>query len=209
MSVFIKGFLLSLSMIVAIGAQNAFVIKQGILKNHIFMICSIFFLSDALLIILGVYGVGEWLAKNSIFNITISAIGVIFTFIYGLISLKAAVKSSSKLELSKEKPASLSSALLVALGVTYLNPQVYLETIFIIGASALPFSEQRLMFAGGAISASFLWFYTLGYGAKALSNQLKKPAVLRMIDFFVAAVMFGICYGLLSFIIQNFQKGVI
>lgn len=200
MIVFFKGFLLSLSLIAVIGAQNAFVIKQAISKNHIFVVCGICFLCDAVLMNVGIFGVGEFLAKHRILNLSIAIIGILFVSSYGFLSLKSAIFSKSSFEIAKQNKISLKKTIFLTLAITLLNPHVYLDTVFVIGASALTFSfNEKIIFAFGALSASFLWFFGLGYGAFKLSEVLSK--ISRIVDGFIALVMFFITYSLVEHVL--------
>ncbi len=199
MQFFLKGFLLSLSLIVAIGAQNAFIIKQGITRNYVFVVSGICFICDVILMGLGIFGVGEFLAKNKVLNLLIASAGILFVVYYGFISLKSAFFQNHTLQLSTSNPLSLKKTILLTLAVTLLNPHVYLDTVFVIGASALTFSfEEKIIFAYGGLSASLLWFFGLGYGALRLSNVLIKIA--KIIDIFVAIIMFVIAFSLIRYV---------
>ncbi|BCX79395.1 LysE/ArgO family amino acid transporter [Campylobacter sp. 19-13652] len=203
---FLNGLFLSLSLIVAISAQNAFILRQGVLKNHVFAICLLCFASDALLLFLGIYGVGEWLAASKTASLAIASLGIAFVLYYAFLSLKSALRGASGEILKAQKALSLKQALLFCLGVTYLNPQVYLDTIFVVGAAALPYAGgERAMFALGAVSASFGWFFTLGYCAKALSSRLNSPRAMMLLDIFIALVMCFIAYVLFKFILSNWS----
>ena len=148
MEFFLKGFFLTLSLIVAIGAQNAFIIKQGIMKNHIFVVSGICFICDVVLMGLGVFGVGEFLAKNRILNLLIASVGILFVLYYGFASLKSAFFAESHPKFSQSKSLSLKKTILLTLAVTLLNPHVYLDTVFVVGASALMFSfDEKIIFA--------------------------------------------------------------
>lgn len=200
---FMQGFFLSLSLIVAIGAQNAFIIKQGLLKNHIFIVSSICFLCDIVLMLVGIFGVGEFLAKNPIMQFGIAGLGAIFVFYYGFLALKSALFSSVNSVVLKEdssNASSLQKTIFLSLAFSLLNPHVYLDTVFIMGAFAITFNEEeKIIFALGALSASFLWFFSLGYAAYKLSPWLRKLS--RIIDALIACMMFFIGYTLISHIL--------
>lgn len=199
MQFFLKGFFLSLSLIVAIGAQNAFIIKQGIARNHVFMVSGICFICDVILMGLGVFGVGEFLAKNTILNLLIAFAGIVFVVYYGFMSLKSAYSHSHATHFSQPSPLSLKKTIGLTLAVTLLNPHVYLDTVFVIGATALTFSfDEKIIFAYGALSASFLWFFGLGYGALRLSRVLIK--MTKIIDILIAIVMFCIAFSLIHYV---------
>ena len=200
MEFFLKGFFLTLSLIVAIGAQNAFIIKQGIMKNHIFVVSGICFICDVVLMGLGVFGVGEFLAKNRILNLLIASVGILFVLYYGFASLKSAFFAESHPKFSQSKSLSLKKTILLTLAVTLLNPHVYLDTVFVVGASALMFSfDEKIIFASGALVASFLWFFGLGYGALKLSQILIQ--ITKIIDILIAIIMFFIAFSLLRYVL--------
>ncbi len=202
MPTFFKGFFLSLSLIVAIGAQNAFVIKQGISQNHIFAVSGICFLCDIVLMNLGIFGVGEFLAKNRILNLCITIIGILFVLCYGFSSLKAALFAQSSFEMQQPNKLSLKKTIFLTFAVTLLNPHVYLDTIFIVGASALMLHfDEKIIFACGALVASFLWFFGVGYGALKLSHILCR--MTRIVDGFIALIMFFVAYSFIRFLIYN------
>lgn len=199
MEFFLKGFFLTLSLIVAIGAQNAFIIKQGIMKNHIFVVSGICFICDVVLMGLGVFGVGEFLAKNRILNLIIALVGILFVLYYGFASLKSAFFAESHPKFSQSKSLPLKKTILLTLAATLLNPHVYLDTVFVVGASALMFSfDEKIIFASGALVASFLWFFGLGYGALKLSKILIK--ITKIIDILIAIIMFFIAFSLIRYL---------
>ncbi|AWI34118.1 LysE/ArgO family amino acid transporter [Helicobacter apodemus] len=196
---FFKGFLLSFSLIAAIGAQNAFIIKQGISQNHIFIVSGICFLCDVVLMGFGVFGIGEFFAKNPVINLTIAILGILFILYYGFLSLKSAFLSQSSFEISQGNKLSLKKTILLTLAVTLLNPHVYLDTVFVIGAAVLMFSfDEKIIFASGALVASFLWFFGLGYGALKLSQILIK--MTKTIDILIAIIMFFIAFSLIRYV---------
>ena len=197
-SAFITGFFLGLSLIVAIGAQNAFVIRQGILRQHIFytaLFCSI---SDALLIIVGIAGISYFL--NDLFfeySKIIYGISAIWLFAYGFMRIRSAFKSKS-MELSNDsKQKSLLNSISIIAALTYLNPHVYLDTVILIGSVSQQFSEiNRIYFAVGACFASFVWFFVIAYGAKLLAPMMQKPSHWRILDSLIALIMFVIAINL-------------
>lgn len=201
----LKGFLVSLSLICAIGAQNAFVLKQGLLKNNIFWICTTCFLCDFLLMCLGIFGVGEIINTNKILLITLTLAGVAFLISYGFLSFRSAFKASSSLKLQPDnlQKVSLASSISATLAITLLNPHVYLDTVVIIGgvSATLPSNFDKFSFMVGALIASFIWFYSLGYGAKKLSVYFTKPRVWQIIECLVGILMWGIALSLLRFLI--------
>jgi len=194
----LKGFGASGSLIVAIGAQNAFVIRQGILRRHLFMTALVCSMIDALLILLGVLGFGQLISAYPL-SIQISKyFAIIFLFFYGVTSLKSSLKPK-RLESGKGKELpSAKKTILFLLALSLLNPHVYLDTVILLGsiASQQPPNEQ-FYFTLGAISASFLWFFAITYGSYLLASFLSKPSAWRIIDGLVALTMWGIATSLI------------
>jgi L-lysine exporter family protein LysE/ArgO len=191
------GFALGGSLIVAIGAQNAFVIRQGVLNQYVFWICLFCSLSDAILIWGGTYGLGAVLQAVPAILPIMRYGGAAFLIWYGIKAFLRALHPAAMDE-SRNETKSLQAALALCAAFTWLNPHVYLDTVILVGsiANARPAGEQA-PFAGGASLASFVWFFGLGYGAKALRDVLSRPAVWRGIDFVIAAIMLWLALRLL------------
>ena len=188
----IEGFALSMGLILAIGPQNIFVVRQGLLRSHIFVVCLICSLSDALLIIVGVLGLGSILANIEGADFLISVAAALFIASYGVMRIRSSMDPVG-MSISDEKAQGLSSTILTLLAFTFLNPHVYLDTVILIGGASSRYSvDDRYMFAIGAALASFLFFFALGYGARRLSSVLDKPDAWKFIDRGIACVMFGI-----------------
>ncbi len=196
-SALIAGFLLGGSLIVAIGAQNAFVIRQGVLKTHIFWICLFCSVCDATLIWAGVFGLGFLIKAVPLFVPVLTYGGVAFLFWYGAKAFLRALHPSA-LGAGAELSATLMATLGSCAAFTLLNPHVYLDMVVLIGsiANARPAGEQW-PFAMGASLTSFVWFFALGYGAKALGPWLGQPRVWRIIDFCIAGIMLLLALKLL------------
>ena len=184
------GFALGGSLIVAIGAQNAFVIRQGVLNAYVFWICLFCATSDAILIWTGTYGLAAVLVTAPQVITFMRYGGAIFLLCYGM---KAALRAlhPSGIKDSQDKPQSVAAALALCAAFTWLNPHVYLDTVVLVGtlANARQAGEQA-PFALGASAASFVWFFALGYGAKILREPLSKPKVWQVIDGVITLVMF-------------------
>ena len=197
-SAFFTGFFLGLSLIVAIGSQNAFVLRQGILRQHTSYIALFCSLSDALLIILGILGISYFL--NDFINEyskIIFGFSALWLFSYGVFRLKAAYKANSEIIANNIEPRSLLNTLSIAAIFTFANPHVYLDTMVLIGSISLQFTDlNRLLFAFGACIASFVWFYGLAYGAKLLTPLMQNPKHWRTLDAFIASIMFFIAFKL-------------
>jgi L-lysine exporter family protein LysE/ArgO len=194
----IPGFLTGLSLIVAIGAQNAFVIRQGLLRSHVLLVVAVCSLSDALLIILGTGGLGEIVKANEHLLTFIRWFGVAYLTWFGIRSLRSAFKENQLLA-SGAAETSWKKILATVLALTYLNPHVYLDTVIFVGSIANQFTTDRWYFAIGASIASLAWFTSIGFGAQAASKLMSKPIFWRIFDTFVALVMFSIAFTLAIF----------
>ncbi|MDE2383943.1 MAG: amino acid transporter [Alphaproteobacteria bacterium] len=193
----LAGFALGGSLIIAIGAQNAFVIRQGVLNQFVFWICLFCSLSDAVLIWGGTYGLAGVLKAVPALLPVMRYGGAAFLLWYGVKAFLRALHPEAMGE-SRNETQSLQSALALCAAFTWLNPHVYLDTVVLVGsiANARAAGEQA-PFALGASLASLVWFFGLGYGAKALRDVLSRPSVWRGIDFAIAAIMFWLALKLL------------
>ena len=199
MSALITGFFLGLSLIIAIGAQNAFVLRQGILRQHVFYIALFCSISDALLIILGIAGITYFFNDFVIeYSKVIFGIASLWLFIYGVLRIKSAFKSNSSIITNNHESSSLKKAISIVSIFTFANPHVYLDTMILIGSISQQFQElNRVYFTLGACSASFVWFFGIAYGAKLLTPMMQKPSHWRILDSFIALIMFVIAINLL------------
>lgn len=198
-STFLAGLTMGLSLIVAIGAQNAFVLRQGLRGEHVMAVCLACALSDAVLIALGVAGFARvtgalpWLAAAMRWG------GAAFLAWYALRSLRAALGGTGGLEAAGAGPApGLMRTLLACLAITWLNPHVYLDTVVLLGTVAGRFPGEGAAFAAGAITGSFLFFFGLGHGALRLRPVLARPAVWRIVEGAIAVVMAALAIGLVT-----------
>lgn len=192
---FLSGFLLGLSLIIAIGSQNAFVLKQGLKREHIFFVCLFCALSDAILISAGVGGFGAVTARYPHIVDVAKFAGVVFLLGYGLQSLYASVRLSQALTVEGQVVSSLKKALLLCFGFTWLNPHVYLDTLVLVGMVSTG-ASSKVMFAAGAISASFFFFFALGYGARLLKPLFAKPKAWNVLDALVGILMLYLAWHL-------------
>ena len=193
---FLAGFLLGFSLILAIGAQNAFVLRQGLRQEHVFLVCLTCALSDAVLITLGVTGFGAIAAAVPALEPVLRYGGAAFLIAYALRSLRAALRSTESLTPAAGSAASAVATLTVCLALTWLNPHVYLDTVVLLGSVSTQYPGHQAAFAAGAISASFVFFFALGYGARLLRPLFARPSAWRVLDLIVAAVMTTIAAGL-------------
>lgn len=188
----IEGFALSMALILAIGPQNIFVLRQGLLSSHVFAVCLVCSLSDALLISAGVLGLGSLLAGVDGAELLISVAAALFIAGYGVLRVRSSMDPVG-MSVGEEEALGLGPTIGTALAFTFLNPHVYLDTVLLIGgASSRYASDDRVAFAVGASLASFLFFFALGYGARRLSSVLDRPESWRVIDMGIACVMFVI-----------------
>lgn len=197
-STFFYGLMTGLSLIIAIGAQNAFVLKQGLKGHYVFIVCLICALSDALLIALGVVGFGKIIKKFPLILEIAKYMGCLFLLVYGAKSLLAAVKADNYLLPSEANDDYLPAIITACLAFTWLNPHVYLDTVILLGSIATQFKELKLYFALGAMAASCIFFFSLGYGAKLLAPIFAKPIAWRILDFIIGLIMWGLALMLIT-----------
>ncbi|HHW35035.1 MAG TPA: amino acid transporter [Paracoccus solventivorans] len=193
---YLAGLGVGLSLIMAIGAQNAFVLKQGLLRNHVFAVCLFCAASDAALIAAGVAGAGAIARNAPWFLQAMRWGGAAFLLWYGLRSARAAWRGGEALQASAGATPALGPTLATLAALTWLNPHVWLDTVVLIGSisSAQP---DRLGFALGAMSGSFLFFFSLGYGARLLAPLFARPVSWRVLEAGVALVMWTIAATLI------------
>jgi L-lysine exporter family protein LysE/ArgO len=191
----IAGFFSGLSLIVAIGAQNAFVIRQGLLRSHVALVVTVCSLADAFLIILGIGGLGKVIQSQPQALEFIRWFGVAYLIWFGVKSVRAALSPQS-LDVQGENEKSAWKVLLTVLTFTFLNPHVYLDTVILLGSIANQFSDHRWFFALGASLASVVWFTSIGYGARAASHWMSRPIFWKILDSVIAAIMFTIALTL-------------
>jgi L-lysine exporter family protein LysE/ArgO len=172
--------------------------RQGLLRSHVFAACLVCSISDALLIAAGVLGVGLFLSEMEGLAIWMSIGASIFLILYGCLRIKSALNPKG-LEVSDDESQDLWPTILAGLAFTYLNPHVYVDTLLLIGGASSNYAgDDKLMFGIGAATASFVFFFSLGYGAKRLSPILNNPEYWKIIDLFIAGVMFTVA-GILLF----------
>lgn len=194
----ITGFFTGLSLIVAIGAQNAFVIKQGLKREHVILVVALCAISDAVLIFLGTGGLGALLQRQRDLLEVLRWFGVSYLIWFGIKSFRSALNNKSMVA-SAENPASAIKVAMTCLGFTYLNPHVYLDTVIFLGSLANQFQSDRWIFAAGGSIASVLWFATIGFGAQAAAKYMAKPIFWKVLDFVIAGIMFTVALALAFF----------
>lgn len=196
MNAFLPGMLTSLGLIMAIGAQNAYVLRQALKKQHVLAMVLFTAGSDALLIAVGVFGLGAIIEASPVLIEVIRWGGAAYLTWFGIQSIRNSTKHQS-LEASGGKSEPLKAVMITLAGFTYLNPHVYLDTVIFLGSIANTFGANRWYFALGAMLGSLIWFSSLGFGAQAASKYLRSPKFWKWLDLAIAFVMFGIAINLL------------
>ena len=208
----LAGLGLGLSLIVAIGAQNVFVLRQGIRREHVFVVVAICALSDAALIVAGVAGLGFVLSAAPWLVVVARWAGALFLLSYGILAARRAWRGGEELVVEgsdggtprsagQAATATLTSTrlapvVLTTLALTWLNPHVYLDTVLMLGSIAATHGDERWLFAAGAIAASLLWFTALGFGARYVGRWLRTERSWRILDAVIAVVMIAIAISL-------------
>lgn len=199
LAVFFTGMMMSLSLIVAIGAQNAFVLRQGLRGEHVLAVCLACAVSDAILITVGVTSfrtVSEWLPW---LEPVMRYGGAAFLTWYGVKSLISALRSNEALAADSSLPKTdLFRTLVACLVLTWLNPHVYLDTVVLLGTISTQFTGSQGSFAVGAVLGSFVFFFALGYGAIKLRPVFERPTAWRILETLIALVMWIIAFKLLA-----------
>ncbi|MEX0279031.1 MAG: LysE/ArgO family amino acid transporter [Ruegeria sp.] len=193
----IAGFALGFSLILAIGAQNAFVLRQGLRREHVFVLCLTCAVSDAILIAAGVAGFGTLAQAAPWFETVMRYGGAVFLIWYGLRSFWSAWQGGSVMQVGEGQRSSLRAVLLTVLAFTWLNPHVYLDTVVLIGSISAQY-ENQLGFAIGAMVSSFVFFFSLGYGAGVLSPVFARARAWQVLDILIGVVMLGIAAKLVT-----------
>lgn len=190
-----SGFALGFSLILAIGAQNAFVLRAGLLRRHVLPLVLVCAISDAVLIAAGVAGFGVLVQTYPAVVDYLRYFGAAFLVVYGVRAFVSALRGGSAMQQGAEE-SDLWKSVIICLMLTWLNPHVYLDTVVLIGSLASQ-SATPWVFGAGAISASFVFFFSLGFGARFLSPVFRNPRAWQILDFVIALVMWSIAYGLL------------
>ena len=192
LSAFLTGFILGFSLILAIGAQNSFVLRQGLIGRHVFIVALFCSISDALLISIGVAGISIFLSNYiDLVSDWLFSISAIWLSGYGLLRLRDAINGKSVLIAKDSSVNELASTLSFLSVLTFANPHVYLDTVILIGTVSQQFpGNTKLAYVLGASLASFVFFFSLAYGAKFLSPIMQRPIAWRFLDTFIASVMF-------------------
>jgi L-lysine exporter family protein LysE/ArgO len=192
----VSGLFTGLSLIIAIGAQNAFVLRQGLAGKFVLPVALVSAFLDAALIVLGVAGLGALLESVPFLLGLVRWLGAGYLVWFGIASLRKA-NSGQSLDVSGQGPSTIRKTVIATATFSLLNPHVYLDTVVFLGALAAQFGDNRWWFALGASVASITWFFGLAYGAKALSPYVKNPRFWRVLDTVIAFIMFGLAISLI------------
>ena len=193
------GFALSLGLIIAIGPQNVYVLRKGLVGRHVFTVTSICFLSDALLIVIAGFGIGTVFTSSPLLSSIAAWGGALFLTGFGIYSFRTALNPQVITEDDIAEAGSgargkgAGAAAVVALGLTFLNPHVYLDTLVVIGSIAAQYeAAARSLFTAGAVLASAMWFYGIGYGARLLAPWFRRPTPWRVLDTVTGLIMIAV-----------------
>jgi L-lysine exporter family protein LysE/ArgO len=197
-SIYVAGLLTGLSLIVAIGAQNAFVMRQGLCNEHTFAVCLACGLSDAALIVLGVTSFRQIATLLPWLDPAMRYGGAAFLICYGARNLYFALRSSGALAAGAANSSSFGQTLATCLTLTWLNPHVYLDTVVLLGGISTRFPGCEGSFAAGAMTGSFVFFFSLGYGATRLRPIFASPLSWRVLETLIALTMWVIAFKLLN-----------
>jgi len=201
LDVFFKGFIVTFSLIIAIGAQNAYLLKLGLLKQHVLKAVLFCTFSDFILISAGVLGLGFFIQGNQLLINGIAIFGICFLCFYAFVSFKSALNNESLEIDDKVKTNPLKQVISMLFVFTYLNPHTYLDTVLLIGGIGANIeSSLKVIFLLGAILASATWFSLLGFGARFLIPLFKKPITWKILDISIGFFMLFIAYSLIELI---------
>ncbi|MBB4105856.1 LysE/ArgO family amino acid transporter [Allorhizobium borbori] len=198
LSVYMTGLTMGLSLIVAIGAQNAFVLRQGLRNEHVLAVSLTCALSDAVLIVIGVTSFRQIAALLPWLDPVMRFAGAAFLIWYGARNLLSAWRSSQALSAAEGQSASLAKTFATCLALTWLNPHVYLDTVVLLGTISTRFPGREAAFALGAMTASFLFFFALGYGARWLRGFFARPSAWRVLETLIGLTMWAIAWSLVA-----------
>lgn len=192
-----SGFALGLSLILVIGAQNAFVIRQAIRNEHVFAVCLTCSIADAFLIFAGITGFGLVVERSSSVEAFVALCGAIFLIVYGLLSARSAYNNSKSMDTNFRASITKTRAIMTCLALAFLNPHVYLDTVLLLGSVSTNY-EHNWMFGLGAALASFSFFFSIGYGSNFFAPLLRSHKAWRALDAIIAFTMISLALILLS-----------
>ena len=197
-SSYATGFALGFSLLIAIGAQNAFVLRQGLLRQHVFAVVLFCAVADMALIVVGVGGLSFLVADVAArYEAALFGLAALWLACYGVMRLRSAVRANAAIKADVAGSDSLAAVLTTGAVLTFGNPHVYLDTVVLLGAMSVRFTGMdKLAYGTGAATASFVFFFALGYGASLLAPQMQRPNAWRVLDTIIAVVMFALAIGM-------------
>mgnify|MGYP005995628379 FL=1 len=202
LDIYLKGFVVTISLIMAIGAQNAYILKLGLLKQYVLMAVLMCITFDFILISAGVFGLGYFIQVNQLLINCIAIFGIVFLCFYAILSFRSAFKNASLQVDGNVKTNPLKQVVSLILVFTFLNPHTYLDTILLIGGIGANIeNDLKIYFLLGAVSASTIWFFSLGFGARFLIPLFKKPVTWKILDISIGILMLFIAYSLIDLIV--------
>ncbi len=197
LAAYLNGFGVAFSLILAIGAQNAFVLKQGLRREHVLAIVLVCAVSDAVLITVGVFGFAALTQALPALAPVMLVLGAAFLFVYGAFSFWRAWQGGAALDPADGAGMTLGAAVAFCVAITWLNPHVYLDTVLLIGSVASRFDGAEIAFWAGAVTSSFTFFFGLGFGARLLAPLMAQPGSWRVLEAVIGCVMWAIALGLI------------
>ena len=191
-------FALGFSLLIAIGAQNAFVLRQGLLRQHVFAVVLFCAVADMALIVVGVGGLSLLIADVAArYEAALFGLAAMWLAGYGVMRLRSAIRANAAIKADAAGSDSLTAVLSTSAVLTFGNPHVYLDTVVLLGAMSVRFTGMdKLAYGTGAATASFVFFFALGYGASLLAPQMQRPNAWRVLDTIIAVVMFALAIGM-------------
>ena len=202
LDIYLKGFVVTISLIMAIGAQNAYILKLGLLKQYVLLAVLMCITFDFILISAGVFGLGYFIQGNQLLINSIAIFGIVFLCFYAILSFRSAFKNASLQVDGNVKINPLKQVVSLILVFTFLNPHTYLDTILLIGGIGANIeNEFKIYFLLGAVSASSVWFFSLGFGARFLIPLFKKQITWKILDISIGILMLFIAYSLIDLIV--------
>ena len=197
-SSYATGFALGFSLLIAIGAQNAFVLRQGLLRQHVFAVVLFCAVADMALIVVGVGGLSLLIADVAArYEAALFGLTALWLAGYGVMRLRSAIRANAAIKADSTGSDSLTAVLTTGAVLTFGNPHVYLDTVVLLGAVSVRFTGMdKLAYGTGAATASFVFFFALGYGASLLAPQMQRPNAWRVLDTIIAVVMFALAIGM-------------
>lgn len=194
MNAALAGLLAGLSLIVAIGAQNAFLLRLGLTRQHVGIAVTICAISDIILILLGIGGIGRVTRSYPGVLEVLKWVGVAYLVGYSLHSFWRASRRQVLLPSAADRPSRRAIAS-TTLAFTFLNPHVYLDTVLLLGSIGNQYGDSRWLFAAGACTGSIVWFVGLGYGARAMAPLMSRPATWRVLELLIGIVMLEVAFN--------------